>query len=189
MLLRSVAVGLSLAILALSSSALASVVVGLDLPTLVSRSEHVVAAEVQACSARYDVDGRIVTDVLVRVDEVGKGPSRRGEVLQLLLLGGTVGELTMRVEGGAVLREGERAMLFLERHPTGHLIPAGFSQGVMRIREQNGRTVVAPGGQGLALVRRGAHGRVVPTEGALTEETELASVLERVRGLARGGAR
>lgn len=180
---------LALTMLGLSSVALASVVVGLDLPSLVARSEHAVAAHVQATSSRYDADGRIVTDVLVQVDEVAKGPARRGEVLQLLLLGGTVQGLTMRVEGAATLREGEQAMLFLERHPTGHLIPVGLSQGVMPIRETNGRRMVSPGGASLALVRRDGHGRMVPCEAALTQDEELGSLLDRVRGLARGGAR
>lgn len=189
MLRRSAAALLALLISLFSSGALASVVVGLDLPALVGRSEHAVAARVMATSARYDAEGRIVTDVLVRVDEVGKGPARPGEELQLLLLGGTLGDLTMRVEGGAVLQRGERAMLFLERHPSGHLIPVGLSQGVMRIRETNGRTMVSPGGHALSLVRRDAHGRMVPAAPALAADEELGSLLDRVRDLARRGTR
>lgn len=189
MLRRASGALVALLCLALSSAALASVAAGLDLATLVARSEHAVAGEVQATTCRYDAEGRIVTDVLVRVDEVGKGPARRGDVLQLLVLGGSVGGVTMRVEGGASLTEGEHALLFVERHATGNLIPVGLSQGVMPIRDEGGRRVVHPGGGGLALLRRDEHGRMVPTTAALTEPEELGSLLERVRALAAGGTR
>lgn len=178
----------ALLVLALGAPATASVVVGYDLGELVERSEHAVAAEVQATSSRYDDRGRIVTDVEIRVDEVGKGRARRGETLALVVLGGSIGEVTMRVEGGVRLAPGDRAMLFLERHPSGPLVPVGLSQGVLPIRETASGRQVLPGGAGLALVRARPDGRMVPTPSALSGPEDLDALLERVRSLA-GGAR
>lgn len=175
---------LALVATALAAPALASVVVAYDLDELTDRSEAVVAGTVTASQGRYQ--GRqIVTDVLVRVEEVGKGRVRRGEIVAFVTPGGSVGDVTMRVEGAVRPRAGERALFFLERRRD-ELLPVGLAQGVMPLFERDGRTHVRSSVPGLELVERGPDGRYVPADPAVADERSLDEVLEHVRARSGG---
>lgn len=188
MLARRLGIFACLSVALATSPLYASVVSGYDLPTLVTRSEQAVAVQVEETSARYDEHGQIVTDVIARVSEVGKGRARPGEVVQFVIVGGSVGSVTMRVEGSVRFSRGDDVMLFLERHRSGHLIPVGLSQGVMRIVMREGQRHVMPGGAGLVLMSRDPSGRMVPTGPALDAPEPVASFVDRVRALAGSGA-
>lgn len=188
MLRRILAAVAAFAALGIAFPISASVVAAYDLAELTRQSEHVVVARVEATSARYDERRQIVTDVLVRVGEVGKGRAHQGEVLQMVVLGGAVGDVAMRVEGSFQPRVDDEAVFFLARHSTGHLVPVGLSQGVMPVALRDGRRMVMPGGAGLVLMRREASGRMVAGGPALDAPEAVESLVDRVRALAGTGA-
>ena len=184
------ALGLALAV-ALPASA--SVMVALDLPTLVQRASHAVVVRVEAQHARWDSSGRIVTDVSLRVEESLKGGARPGELLVLERFGGEVGEVGMRIEGEPLFEDGALVLLFAapsQLNPA-HLRAVGMAQGVMPMRERaapSGDDLVLPGGDGLALVQGGTSGLAAALP-ALASPRPLAEVRDAVRALASGARR
>jgi hypothetical protein len=172
--------------------ATASLMIALDLQTLVARASHVVVARVASQRARYDGRGRIVTDVTLRVDESLVGPARVGDRLVVERLGGAIGELGMRVEGEPLFEDGGRVLLFAAWAPSGggRLRPVGMAQGVMRVeppRVSGGEERVLPGAEGLALVRP-LQGAWVAASPAIDSPRSLGEVREAVAQL-RGGRR
>ncbi len=125
---------------------------------------------------------RIVTDVVLEVSEVAKGDLSEGERMEVLLLGGAVGELGMQVSGEAVLEPGEEYLLFLRRW-NGTRRPVGMAQGVLPLQRSGGEVFVQPGGGGVALVHRGADGTLTHAEPALTEPRPLAELMAAIRDL------
>lgn len=147
---------------------------------LVSRSDQVVVARVTAQQARWEGE-RIVTDVLLDIEESVHGDATAGGQLMVVRLGGAIGELGMRVEGEPGFEDGGRYLLFL-RNWQGNYRPVGMSQGVMRIREAaDGTAIVQPGGVGLSLVSRPGGPAAL---GALWRPRALQSVTRQVRTLA-----
>ncbi len=167
-----------LAVLALNAPAAASFAVALDLEALVGRADQVVVGRVLAQQPRWD-GGRIVTDILIEVDEVFAGDAAVGTVLQLVRFGGAIGELGMRIEGEPSFEDGASYVLFL-RQWRGLYRPVGMSQGVLPIEEEDGAPMVQPGGAGLALVTRPGGTRAF---GALRGPRPLSSLRERIRAL------
>lgn len=137
----------------------ASVMIALDLPTLVQRASHVMVVRVESQHARWDARRRIVTDVSLRVEESMKGGAAPGALLVLERFGGAIGDVGMHVEGEPMFADGSRVLVFAVRSvadPT-HLRPLGMAQGVMPIRARataTGDDLVLPGGEGLALMQR-----------------------------------
>jgi hypothetical protein len=120
-----------------------------------------------------------------------KGPSSVGSQLVMTQLGGVLGDLGMHIEGEPHLDPGQRYVLFLypaSDHRT--LRPVGMSQGVMPLREQNGDTIVYPGGAGLSLVQRVAGGQLMPAPPALVHpepwDQVRARIMEVVASRGRG---
>lgn len=182
MLSRLVATVSALVLTALAVPASASMVFAYDLPRLVSASEQVVDARVTRTLPRYQ-GSQIVTEVEVVVRAAGKGSARAGEVLTFVVLGGTVGDVVMRVEGAPRLAPGDEAVLFLGRHSSGALTTVGLSQGVLPIRDAGGIRQAHPGGAGLVLVRRDASGRPVPGSPAIESPVAVDALLGQVRSL------
>jgi hypothetical protein len=87
----------------------------------------------------------------------------------------------MRVEGEPTFAEGERAVVFAER--TGaNLRPTGMSQGVLRVRlDDGGREMVHPGTRALELVRRSTSGNLIPAPPYLIEARPLSDVMDEIR--------
>ena len=73
----------------------------------------------------------IVTFVTFRVEEVWKGSA--GAVTQLEFLGGTIGEIGMRVEGAPTFRLGQRDVLFVSNRARAVSPLVGFMYGRMRV--------------------------------------------------------
>jgi hypothetical protein len=161
----------------------ASVLEALDLDGLVQDADEIVLGTVTDRQSRWE-GRRIVTDVTLRVEEGLEGEARKGSQMVLTHLGGSVGEVGMHVTGMPRLEVRERALVFAERRARfGGLAPVGLSQGVLRVRRQNGAELVVPGGQGSVLVRRDAAGRLLATPGALAGPRPLEEVLRDVRTL------
>jgi len=184
----SIALAVLLPLLGFGLPALASTVQALDLEQLLRASDEVFVGEATAAEVHYDDRGRIVTDVRVRIAESLAGERRAGEEVVLRCLGGSLDGLGMRVAGEAQLAVGERALLFTRRSDGGWLRTVGMSQGLMPMAATDSGWIVEPGGAGLALVRRGADGRLTTTHGALTEALSLAHMRTRLSALRAAGA-
>lgn len=87
--------------------------VNLTLGEIVSTSELVVVATVQARESRWNSRGNlIVTDYDLYLEEVLKGSA--GQVMRITLSGGTVGDETHQVSTSVHLQFGYRYLLFIE---------------------------------------------------------------------------
>lgn len=184
------AVAAALAALCLATApAVASVTEALDLPTLVRESDFVLVGRATHAEARWDAGRRIVTDVTLRVERSMKGDAAPGDEVIVRQLGGSIGELGMRVAGEPTIGTGDRLVLFGRRSGTGaHLRSVGMSQGVLPVRVEEGRDVVHPGGAGLALVRQ-VQGQLVTAPPALVHprpldelEADIRRIVEEGRG-------
>lgn len=169
--------GLSLATVPVA----ASVTEALDLAQLVRQSDHVVLARATGAEARWDSRRRIVTDVTVIVEQSLKGDASVDERLVVRQLGGSIGELGMRVAGEPSIASGDRVLLFGRRMRGDHLRAVGMSQGVLPVRvDADGRDMVHPGGAGLALVQR-AQGQLVTAPPAVIHPRPLEDVVAEIR--------
>jgi hypothetical protein len=121
-----VALGL---VLGLTGAALASTVIGLSVEDQARLSQMVVVGEVvQQKGIDHPVNG-IETEVTLRVTDVLKGSVRRGEAVTFTTRGGEVnGEISEAV-GEAVLKTGQRVLVFIES-VDGRLYNLGLSMGV-----------------------------------------------------------
>ncbi len=165
----------------------ASVMIALDLPTLVQRASHVMVVRVESQHARWDARRRIVTDVSLRVEESMKGGAAPGALLVLERFGGAIGEVGMRVEGEPMFADGSRVLVFAVPSVAdpAHLRPLGMAQGVMPIRARaaaNGDDLVLPGGDGLALMQR-VNGALVAAPPAIIAPRALSDVRDTIGAL------
>ncbi|MBN8617004.1 MAG: hypothetical protein J0L92_40865, partial [Deltaproteobacteria bacterium] len=155
----------ALATLTVVTPARASIVEAMSLTELTQTADVIVVARVEGQRARYDAQGRIVTDVSLRIEESLFGRLAVGEQTTVLRLGGAVGDLGLRVEGEAIYVTGESIVLFGRwvTTPSGEVLrPIGMAQGVLPIDVRGGVEVVTPGGVGLELVTRDGEGRLSP---------------------------
>ena len=151
---RLIAMLAPIAALAISSPASASLILALDLPTLVTRADQISVVDVVSTKAAWNPEhDRIVTTIDVTVVDCWKGAAAPGSHVQIVQAGGTVGELTMRIEGMPHFQPGERALLFL-RGKAEHASVVGMAQGKRPVTRQTGRWMVsAPDRSGADFVR------------------------------------
>ena len=101
---------------------------------LVSTANTIFVGEVMNVRSDWEITpgGRaIVTNVTFRVEDVWKG--RVGAVTQLEFLGGTVGDIGLRVEGMPTFIMGQRDVLFVEGAARAVSPLVGFMHGRMRV--------------------------------------------------------
>ena len=158
----------------LGSVAHATLIEALDMEGLVQRSDAIAVVRVIDQQARWGDDGRILTDVLLEVEDRVSGDVPVGERFILVRMGGAIGDLGMRIEGEPAFENDARYLVFARRWE-GWYRPVGMSQGVMRI---DGNRVL-PGGAGLSLVRPNG----TPALGPMWRPRALDAVLEDVRSL------
>jgi hypothetical protein len=156
----------------------ASLVVALDLPTMVERADHVAVVDVNAVSSAWDdKHERIFTTIDLSVVETWKGPMAPASHLKIVQPGGQVGDIQMTVFGMSQFTPGERALVFLRGTPSAASV-VGMSQGKRLVRRDatTGRWMVhAPARQGASFVR---------APGSTTSPTSTPPVFEtRLRGL------
>ncbi len=164
----------------------AALTVALSMRELTASSDVIVVGTVVDTECKWDLRRRIVTDAEVQVAEVLRGRVEVGDELVVRTLGGEIDDLGMRVEGEAVLEDGQRAIFFLRRRAgVDYLRPVGMSQGVMPLQRRNGHDIVIPGGGGSALVDRVSTGELVDAPAAIVHETEMSTVLDEIRRLVR----
>lgn len=166
-----------------SPSAQASLVEALDLAALVDRADEVMLARVVSMASHFNDRGRIVTDVTMQVEQAEKGARAPGAVVVVQQMGGTVGDLGMRVAGEPTYEVGETVLLFGMRAKNLDVLrPVGMSQGAMRIELREGERFVKSMTGEAALVRGGS-GTLERASAAIEQPRKLADVLAEVRAL------
>ena len=182
---RLIAMLAPVAALAISSPASASLILALDLPTLVTRADQISVVDVVSTKAAWNAEHtRIVTTVDVSVVDCWKGAAAPGSHVQIVQAGGTVGDLTMRIDGMPRFQQGERALLFL-RGRTDHASVVGMAQGKRPLSRETGRWMVsAPDRGGADFVRTTPASASVFT----VRPRPLEDLRSDVRALAGAGA-
>jgi len=134
----------------------ASLVLALDLQTMVTRSDHVAVVDVSSVKSDWDAQHeQILTTIDLVVVESWKGTEAAGTHFTVVQPGGTVGDLTQVVHGMTHFVPGERAVVFLSgRADHAHVV--GMAQGKRLVRRDasSGRFVVhAPDKAGATFIR------------------------------------
>jgi hypothetical protein len=120
--------------LLLSSAARASLVVALDLPTMVERADHIAVVDVMSTSSAWDASHEtILTTTELSVVETWKGSMTPAMKVKIVQPGGTVGDVTMKVFGMSSFAPGERALVFLRGTSSGASV-VGMAQGKRLVR-------------------------------------------------------
>jgi hypothetical protein len=171
----------------------ASLVVALDLPTMVERADLVAVVDVASVSAAWDdKHERILTTIDLAVVESWKGPMAPASHVTIIQPGGQVGDIQMTVFGMSQFARGERALVFLRGTPASASV-VGMSQGKRMVRRDaaTGRWMVhAPNRQGATFIR--TPGASPTTSTPPVFETRLRGLDElrtEVRGLVGKSAR
>ncbi len=158
-LLRSGSRSLALAILVtvLASGVQATTLIRAGLEDLVAGNETIVIGEVEEVVSYWNRDGTfILTDVTLKAVEAIKGQPRDG--LTLTLMGGTVGETTTLIIGGAELLPGGSYLLFLNPES----LPG--AEGVITVRDhcQGTFDIRTKGADGLRAISQANRHPLVP---------------------------
>lgn len=156
-----------------------------NLDRLVADHSTVVVGEVLSADSRWNEDGSfIVTDVRLLVDETVKGAQR--DFLTVTVLGGTVGDLTTVIVGGAELVPGRSYLLFLSPGTLAgaerELTVREHVQGAFDLDEEGGRWVARSQARSHRLLadERGLSNPVGGSDGV-----PLARLLDAIRVLDR----
>jgi hypothetical protein len=133
----------------------ASLVVALDLPTMVERADQVAVVDVGTVNAAWDdKHERILTTIDLSVVESWKGSMAPASHVKIVQPGGAVGDIQMTVFGMSQFSPGERALVFLRGAPTAASV-VGMAQGKRLVRRDTatGRWMVhAPDRAGASFV-------------------------------------
>jgi hypothetical protein len=154
----SLVVGFAVALLTagVASPARASLVLALDLPTMVTRADTVAVVDVASVKADWDANHeQILTTIDLVVVESWKGGASSGAHLTVVQPGGTVGDLTQTIHGMTRFVPGERAVVFLSGRPDRGAV-VGMAQGKRLVRRDTatGRFMVhAPDKAGATFIR------------------------------------
>lgn len=131
-----IAVGALLVAVAAPRGASASTLVQLDLASLVANADQVVRGEVDGIES-HRRDGRLYTDVRLRVTERWKGEG--DGTVTVRLPGGRDGEMVTKVHGVPYFGHDERVVLFLSaRSQDATFVPTGLGQGKFVVRPPEG---------------------------------------------------
>jgi hypothetical protein len=112
-------------------------------------SDAVVRGRVVAVAARSTRDGRIVSDVEIAVDEAWKGAP--DPVVRVVVPGGRLPHLAMRVDAAPEFEPGEEVVVFLARGAKGWHVN-GLAQGKFRVEAGGAR----PASEAAAVLPRAA---------------------------------
>jgi hypothetical protein len=162
------------------ASVRASVVLPLDLDSMVDQAEQVVHAQVESQASRWTSDhSAIYTDVTLRVLTPLKGEAAARQVITVRREGGVVGNIGMRIAGAARFSDGEEVVLFLERRGAA-LWTLGLSQGKLSVGVVDGQKVALSNTAGLHFAGSGA-----PSEPA---QRPLRQLFDRITARVTTGA-
>jgi len=172
-----------------TSPAQGSIVQALDLDDLVVQSDQILLGRVVFSESFQRADGLLGSwhRIVVERDVRGSASGQREVIVETL--GGSIGDVAMRVEGEPSFSVGERVVVFVREGRAGATLrPVGMGQGVMRVRAEEGVETVRQAREGLLLLRRSAKGDLERSAGALPQPEQLDSFLSRVRSLVEQNA-
>jgi hypothetical protein len=168
----------------------ASLVLALDLPTMVQRADHIAVVDVGAVTAAWDEKHeRILTTIDLAVVESWKGPMAPSSHVKVVQPGGSVGDIQMTVFGMPAFATGERSLVFLRGAPTAASV-VGMAQGkrVLSRDAATGRWMVrAPERAGASFVRAPGAAPAGTPPVFDTRLRGLDDLRTEVRGLVAGG--
>jgi hypothetical protein len=154
--MRAWLAALTLSLTLMAAPVRASLVLALDLPTMVSRADHVAVVDVASVKSDWDASHeQILSTIDLVVVESWKGAAPTGSHLTVVQLGGTVGDLTQTVHGMTRFVPGERAVVFLAGRAD-HASVVGMAQGKRQVRldTATGRFLVhAPDRAGATFIK------------------------------------
>jgi len=108
-----------------------------DIAVEAKGAARIVIGQVTDVQSRFESnrfgDQLIVSTLFVDVSETLKGA--QAAVLQVLIEGGTVGDLTLRVSDLPAMRAGDRAVFFLEPGPAGQEVPHMRGRGILKVTQ------------------------------------------------------
>jgi hypothetical protein len=171
-----VALGLALA---LPRRAVATVLVHRSLEALLRAADAVVFAVPRTRRAAW-LAGRIETTVTVEVLAPLAGAVPQGAVLAVKLPGGTVGDLSQRLEGTPALATGVPVVLLLEPEHNGARAVLNLSAGVLPVTAHTPPRVLPARTAGITFLPDPSPGWELPSEGI-----EIIEFSARVRTLRR----
>ena len=171
-----------LAAFLITSPAEGSILQGLELEELTAKADRIVLGRVLVSESFLHPDGQIGTWHRIEVEREirGNAPDDREVIVETL--GGQIGDISMRVEGEATFRVGERVLVFVRGGgPYTAFRAVGMGQGVMRVRMEQGVETVRQSREGLMLLRRDAQGRLKRSLGAVPQPERLDAFLSKLR--------
>jgi hypothetical protein len=171
-----------------SAPASASIVLALDLPTMVAKADHVAVVDVVSVKSAWDArHERILTTIDLAVVETWKGPAAPASHFTLVQPGGTVGDTEMVTYGMSRFSVGERAVVFLRGRPQAAGV-VGMAQGKRAVLHEasTGRVVVQSPDKAGALFVKGP-GATGPAPVFETRARPLEELRDEVRALAASG--
>jgi hypothetical protein len=153
------AVSLLAAVVGRPTPARASLVLALDLQSMVSRADNVAVVDVASVKSDWDANHeQILTTIDLVVVESWKGGAAPASHLTVVQPGGTVGDLTQTIHGMTRFVPGERAVVFLAGRADRASV-VGMAQGKRLVRrdEATGKLVVhVPDRAGATFIRNNA---------------------------------
>lgn len=114
--IRGVLIGALAIVCAMGTAATAgaTTLVRAGLDALVATNQQIVVGKVVGASSYWNAEGSFIfTDVRIAVSESLKGELHRGEIT-VTVLGGTVGDVSVVIPGGAELKPGQSYVVFLD---------------------------------------------------------------------------
>ena len=121
-----------------------TVLIQKDLRDLVVESSDIVLGNVIATSTDWNKEKtRIYTTVVIEVEQGIKGDFAAGDKVRFQTIGGTVGEISLRVPASPQFNAGERTLVFFGGEPNINTPVTGWEQGKYTIENgiilENGR--------------------------------------------------
>jgi hypothetical protein len=165
----------TIGLLILSTSLAATTVMKMDLPRLVSTSDHIVQGRVESIETRRE-QNKIYTYVSVVVDEHIKGNGRRTVLIKQL--GGTFGNTIYSIAGMPHFRNGDQVILFLKARQDTAFNIVGMNQGKYEIKDDIAVTNV----HGITLVDPGTG---VKSDARFVNRVPVETLKNRIRELMR----
>lgn len=179
------------------SSANATLLFDWNVEALSRNTDAVVVATVEDTFTSLDPKrGVVYTHAKVRVMEVIAGSAKKDQLLHVVQLGGSHGEISMKLDGSPAFERNERCVLFVEKRRSGagalisdHWMVTGMFQGKFRYEMKDARAQVSRKAlvQGVRLVKptEADLGSLSPKEGDQIRMS-LDELTRRVRSVTKG---
>jgi len=116
----------------------ATIFVNSEMAPLAFQADTIALGTVRVLSSRWEA-GRIVSDAQVELSQVIKGAAPR--TITVVAAGGKVGDVAMRVIGGAQFHVGDRSILFLTAQGGIHRV-VGLAAGKLDVFTRRGQQMV-----------------------------------------------